>query len=116
MRDITDLKPGDRVQVFDVNGSRMGQPPGGWDGEVTKVGRTLIHVRYAGGTKAFRLSTGTANDAYGHQSLLTPEQVDDKLRRSDLLSRLRDNGMTLNMRREVTTDALAAVVTILESA
>ena len=38
---MADIKVGDEVLVFDVNGRRMGQPEGGWPGEVTKVGRRL---------------------------------------------------------------------------
>lgn len=43
---LKNLKVGDPVRVFDLNGSRVGQPPGGWEGTVTKKGTKLVTVAY----------------------------------------------------------------------
>jgi len=112
---LADLKPGDRVQVFDVNGSRNGQPKGGWDGIVTKVGRKLITVTYNGShrPKAFRLDDGRANDNYGHQHIETVEQATENLRRADILTKLRVGGLELTHRVKIDTDTLAAVLAVL---
>jgi hypothetical protein len=69
------LNPGDDVRVFDQNGSRIGQPDGGWPGKVVKVGRTLVTIAYGYGQGQFRLDTRKLNDNYGHRSFMTPEEV-----------------------------------------
>jgi sulfite reductase beta subunit-like hemoprotein len=72
---MADIKAGDEVRVFDVNGKRMGQPEGGWPGTVEKVGRKLVDIRYRGRVQSFRLDTRRSNDGYAHQSFKTPEQA-----------------------------------------
>lgn len=113
------LKPGDRVQVFDINGARMGQPRGGWDGTVVKVGRTLIHVDYPGqygrGPKAFRLDDGRANDNYRHQSLRTVERAAADMHRMELCSRLRAAGIDLRMGYDFSIETLEALVAALDA-
>jgi hypothetical protein len=116
------LKPGDRVQVTDVNGPRMGQPKGGWDGTVAKVGRTLIHVNYPGGhynrPTAFRLDDGRANDDYGHQHVWTVEEMAERTRRSELTERLREYGIQFDhrSRTEHSIETLAALAAVLDAA
>jgi hypothetical protein len=116
---LASLRPGDRVQVFDVNGKRMGQPEGGWDGTVTKVGRQLIYVDYPGARgvngDAFRLDSGLRNDQYCHQSIQTVEQAAENLRRDSVIERLREGGLELTRRVEISTDTLEAVLAALES-
>jgi hypothetical protein len=114
------LKPGDRVQVFDVNGPRRGMPKGGWDGTVVKVGRTLIHVDYPGGRwgkpTPFRLEDGSrANDDYGHQHIRTVEQAAEEAHRSELAARLRAGGVDLSYRRAFTIETLEALVAALDA-
>lgn len=113
---LQDLKVGDRVQVFDANGSREGQPPGGWDGTVVKVGRRLITVTYGHGyTTAFRLDDqGRSNDSYGHQHIETVEQAAENARRSEVEAKLRVLGIDLRRQVRIPTDKLEALVTILE--
>ncbi|MGS2645884.1 beta barrel domain-containing protein [Streptosporangium sp. G12] len=67
---------GQEVRVFDVDGAEMGQPEGGWPGKVIKVGRRYATVSYRGRTGQFLLGTGRINDAYGHQWIMTLEQVE----------------------------------------
>lgn len=109
--DLRQLAVGDRVQVFDVNGSRMGQPAGGWDGTVVKVGRKLITVQYKSvhNTKAFRLDGGSANDGYGHQHIKTVEQAAESLRRGGLLRQLREAGLEVRFGFTLSTETLEAL-------
>jgi len=65
----------DEVRVFDVNGSRMGQPEGGWPGTVIMAGRRYATVSYRGRTAQFLMSNGRINDARDHQWIMTLEQV-----------------------------------------
>lgn len=113
---LADLKAGDRVQVFDMNGPRMGQPKGGWDGTVVKVGRKLITVQYRWQhqTQVFRLETGQANDDYGHSWIKTAAQVDEDLRRAGLVQRLRDGGLDVRMGRQLPMRTLEAVAKALD--
>lgn len=69
---------GDIVKVFDVNGKRNGQPEGGWQGQVTKVGKKLVTVKYNHSVDTFRIETGFVNDRYGHQYILTLEEYNEK--------------------------------------
>lgn len=114
---LADLQVGDRVQVFDVNGSRKGQPKGGWDGIVVKVGRKLITVDYVSarqGGDVFRIDTGYRNDDYAHQYLKTVEQAAASLRRGKAVERLRNGGLELTPRVEIPTETLEALVAVLE--
>lgn len=113
---LAELKAGDRVQVFDVNGSRMGQPKGGWDGEVVKVGRKLITVKYGYAASVFRLDDGRKNDAYGHQHIKTVEQAAEDLRRGSVVGRLREFGIDLRWdAREISTAKLESMLQVLEA-
>lgn len=67
--------------------------------KVAKVGRTLVHVETRWGTTAFRMETGHANDAYGHEFLMTDAQVADRRRRAVAQQRLRDLGVEFTWRR-----------------
>jgi hypothetical protein len=72
---MAEIKVGDEVRIFDVNGRRMGQPEDGWPGNVVKVGRKLADIEYGGRTRTFRIDEGRSNDNYGHQFFKTLEQV-----------------------------------------
>lgn len=65
---------GDKVKVFDINGHRHGQPEGGWDGEIVKVGRTLFTARWNGRSAQFYQHGGCIKDNRGHHvALLVPQ-------------------------------------------
>jgi hypothetical protein len=115
---LYDLKVGDRVQVFDVNGSRLGQPKGGYDGTVVKMGRKLVTVKYDHGESVFRLETGQANDAYGHQHLRTVEQAAEDLRKTEAMQQLREVGLDVqrDRRRDFSVDTLKKIVEIVKEA
>lgn len=73
-----DIKPGDEVRVFD--GTRA-QPPGGWPGTVTRIGRTLLDIQYCGRVQAFRRDTQVSNEkqyGYGTKFLTLDEVAEDE--------------------------------------
>jgi hypothetical protein len=110
--DLYQLKVGDRVQVFSVNGPRRGQPKGGEDGTVTKVGRKLVTVEYGYGSKVFRMEDGSINDDYGHVHIKTVEQAAEDLRRGDALDQLREAGVVIQFDRKFSTETLEALAEI----
>lgn len=114
---LYDLKPGDPVKVFDVNGRRYGQPEDGVDGEVVKVGRKLITVKHSRwNTQVFRLENGIANDNYGHQWIRTLEEAADLIRRAELRQSMRKLGLEIKIGRSFSTDTMEKLVQVLENA
>lgn len=92
---------GDAVKVFDINGHRSGQPEGGWDGEVVKVGRALVEVRYGrrfARTQKFRLATQVSNDHYQHQTFQTLAQAEERSRMRAARAVLTAHGIEFNWR------------------
>lgn len=109
------IREHDKVRVFDVNGSRSGQPEGGWIGTVVKVGRTLAHIDYEGAreTQTFRLNDGRRNDDYAHRYFLTLAEAAERDRIGAADETLRAHGVELSYRRTFTLEqreALADVV------
>lgn len=109
---MTTLQVGDEVRVFDVNGSRRGQPEGGYVGHIVKVGRTLAHIEYKGWTETFRLDNGRRNDNYGHQWFKTLEQAALDERRSVAEAVLRNVGVELSHRRSFTLEQIEALAEV----
>lgn len=74
------VRAGDKVRLFDVNGTQYGMPPAGWPGKVAKVGRTLLHVadsRWPGGdTSGYRIADGSASDRSGMTWIMTVEEAE----------------------------------------
>lgn len=105
---------GQEVRVFDVNGLRLGQPSGGWPGEVVKVGRKLFHVRYARGTEAFRLETGRRNDLYEHCHVETVGGAIRRMLADSYRETLRRHGFELRY-PSPSLAKLEAVATLLET-
>jgi hypothetical protein len=112
----SDLCVNQPVRVFDTNGSRMGQPEGGWPGRVVKIGRTLVTIDYPAGNRGpyqFRLDTRQVNDNYGHQWFRTEEEAEAEQRLASAVDILRGAGITIEYRSSLTADQveeLAAVV------
>ena len=107
------IKVGDKVRVFDVNGRRMGQPDGGWEGEVVRVGSKLAGITYGGyAPKMFRLDTGSANDSYGHQSFLTIEQAEGKARKDAAVQILWEHKVILDFGHKLTTEQIEALAEV----
>jgi len=105
---------GDEVRVFDLNGKRQGQPEHGWPGRVEKVGRSLVTIAYAHGTQKFKMSDQRSNDAYGHQYFKTVKQAELDLRRQKATGVLRDYGIMLSTRSNMTLSGLESIVELLE--
>jgi hypothetical protein len=110
MRMHPDVEVNEEVRVFDVNDSRVGQPPSGWPGTVVKVGPKLVAISYSGKTQVFRRDEGCANDQYGHQSYMTLEEADLAWRERQVRQAFRDLGIDVSRRCELTVDQLEAMV------
>lgn len=84
---------GQRVWIYSVN-ARKGTGP--QQGEVVKVGRTLVTVKgidSAWWTQVFRIETGSANDQYGHEWIKTDAEREEVDRRNAALETLREAGI-----------------------
>ena len=115
--EMAGIKLRDEVRVFDINGSRAGQPEGGWMGHVVKVGRTLAYIDYGDireRIETFRLDTQRRNnDPYGQRYFRTLAEVADLDRRSVAMEALKAHGVELSHRHSFTIEqreALAEVV------
>lgn len=111
---LTDLVVGDPVKVFDVNGRHIGQPEGGWDGTVVHIGRKLITVEYGPHRKKFRLDSGTVNDKYEHQHILTVSEAAFNRRYRHAVETLYAHGVDVLWRARLSlaqVEELASVVT-----
>jgi hypothetical protein len=86
--DMTGVKVGDNVVVYDVNFDKEGSP-----GTVTGVGRKLFSVDGPRGPLMYRLEDGRRNDAYGHQWVKTVAQAEEDDRRKHALDSLRRCGL-----------------------
>lgn len=116
-RGLEDVAVGDRVQVFDVNGRRAGQPPGGWDGTVVRKGHKLIDVEFGHTTQTYRIDTGQWNnrDFATHSWIRTPEEAQRNQRRGEALTRIRELGFNDTGRVSHSLETLEAVVKTLEA-
>jgi hypothetical protein len=77
---MADIKVGDEVRVFDgwhARHDRTSVP-----GEVVKVGRTLVRIKYKGREDAFRIDTGIINESNGGAEFMTLDQVERDQRRT----------------------------------
>jgi len=104
------------VRVFDVNGKRMGQPEGGWRGEVVKVGRKLVHIEYGERLQAdaFRIDDGRKNDNYGHRYFLTLDQVALRDREHSARTVLREHRISVDFGADITLEQLEALAAVFE--
>jgi hypothetical protein len=95
------IKVGDEVRVFYSDGrERRNRPADGYPGEVVKVGRTLVTIRWHGGEDAFRLDTGRLNDRYGNTAyFLTPAQAEADRRQDAALALLKEAGFEVRLGR-----------------
>lgn len=111
---------GDPVKVYDLNGSRRGQPPGGWDGTVSRIGRTLIHITYPGykggrEPQAFGKATQVAQNTNGHRSFLARVHAEFLGRRAQALRTLSEYGLVPLAGREHPLPMLEALVDTLRT-
>jgi hypothetical protein len=110
MRTHQEVQVGEEVRVFDMNGSRVGQPDGGWPGEVVKAGPKLVTIHYDGRDVVFRRGGGRTNDNYGHQSYKTPEEAEASARMHAAKSALRNLGIDVTQRCSLSVSQLEAMV------
>ena len=92
---MSDIKVGDEVRVYDgwhARRDRRAIP-----GEVIKVGRTLVRIKYRGREEAFRIETGVINDSYGGSAFETLEQAEARARRDAALALLKEAGFEVRL-------------------
>lgn len=101
------------MRIFDVNGSRLGQPAGGWPATVVKVGTKLVTLRRVGRSwrdEVFRIEEQTKNNDWGHESFLTLAQVAEKSERTRAVETMRAHGITIHSSGgSIPTEKLVAV-------
>lgn len=106
---MPNIKIGDEVRVFDTNGSRMGQPDGGWHGVVVKIGRKYATIDYGRRTDQFELDGRRANDPRGARRFKTLDQVaeDERLRRA--IETVEERGIELVRGHRLTLEQIEAL-------
>jgi len=116
---MTALEVGQSVRVFDVNGARVGQPEGGWPGEVVRVGRKLVYITFARAAwnkresgEAFRLDDGQINDNHGNRYFLTVEEADYRLRRETAVTALREVGIHVQTYSRLSLEQIEALAAV----
>jgi hypothetical protein len=112
------LTVGQKVKVWESEGRR----PEARDGEITKVGRTLVMIKWFrwggwGGKysheEQFRIDTGRRNDRYGNSYFKTLEQAEADERIAAAREYLRAAGVEFTYRSSLTNsqiEELAAIV------
>ena len=107
------IKVGDEVRVYD--GWRARQDRTAIPGEVVKVGRTLVRIKYRSQEDAFRMDTGVINDGYGGTAFETLVQAAREERRIAAMAVLKAHHVELKMGHDRSftleqVEALAEVV------
>lgn len=92
---MTDIKPGDEVLVYNGWHARHDRTP--IPGEVVKVGRTLVRIKFSGREEAFRIETGIINDSSGGAAFETLEQAEAYNRKSAALDLLKEAGFEVRL-------------------
>jgi hypothetical protein len=110
---MSDYKVGDPVVVYaNTRPDGSGQP-----GEIVKVGRTLLHIRYGGYEQAFRMDTKHSNEVqYGHGTYFrTPEEDALVKRRADAGDFLRKRGIELSNRATFSLEQIEALAEVVRN-
>jgi hypothetical protein len=110
---MSDYKVGDPVTVYaSVRGDSGGQP-----GEIVKVGRTLVRIRYGRQEQAFRMDTQQSNDKqYGYGTYFrTEEQAHEADRESEATTLLREHGIELTLGSRLTLEQVEALAEVVRS-
>lgn len=109
------MKVGDEVLVFSVNS--RGRPPR--RGVITRVGRTLVDIKYEGSwggkPESFRLDTQQRNDDYGHECFKTPEQAALDERRTQAVRTLAEHRIEVRPGCDLDALTLEAFVSTIEA-
>lgn len=109
-----DLFEGQEVRVYDKNGTRAGQPLGGWAGTITKVKRDYVTVWY---DRSQRLSEFRIDSQYtkdGFRYFRTLEEVELADRQTHVRGVLIAHGLRTDIPCTVPLGKLERIVEILE--
>jgi hypothetical protein len=119
MASLEGVKVGDTLLLFTRTGGRREKEQTPQEVTVVKVGTKLVHIprheknpEY--GTHTYRVENGYRNDDARYTQLMTREAYEDSKKREDLWERLGKHGLTGNMRGKLSTEALEAVVEVLD--
>src|ERR1039457_1251069 len=112
---MTTIKVGDEVRVFDGWHARHDHTS--VPGEVVKLGRTLVRIKYRGFEEAFRIDTGVVNNSNGGASFMTLEQAALAERRTVALSVLaaRHVKFETGYERSFATEQIEALAEVIKS-
>ena len=109
---------GQEVRIFEGMRQRRDEIAEGRPGKVTHVGRKLVTVLPDGSPfdAKYRMGTGRKNDGYGHEFILTLDEVEERNQRIMINARLIGLGVNfrLGFEEKYSTDQLAAVIKVLE--
>lgn len=104
-----DLKVGDKVVICGYN---IKKP---MEGEVTKVGRTLVTIKTGRIERQYRIATGIINDNYGHEWFLTTERFAAREQKKLDVETLRKHGLEESLGRSMDPAKMHALVEFLEN-
>ncbi|MER5754373.1 hypothetical protein [Streptomyces sp. NPDC002088] len=119
MARLDGVKVGDTLLLFVRMGGQREKEQEPKVVTVVKVGRDLVHIpKYEsdpeGKTETYRIESGYRNDNYRHTQLMTREAWADDKKREELFVRLLAYGLTGHLRGSLSTEALEAVVNVLD--
>lgn len=109
----SDLHLGQEVRVFERN--RRPKQEDSVPGEVVRVGRKLVDIKYGWATVTFRIDTQTINDSYGGVWFKTPEQAIADRRRHEAEQILRMHKITLDFGHRLTDSQVRALAELVIS-
>lgn len=107
-----DLAVGQQVKVHE-HGHEYGRT---YDGEVVKIGRTLVTIKYNRHEEKFRIDTQHVNDAWGSSFFRTLEQEEEIERRNTAVKTLREYGLEIRLgwHNKIATEYLVKVANVLK--
>lgn len=111
---MTKYEEGQEIRQFEMY--RRVQDSEGRPGKVVKVGRSLVHVEINGRVEAYKISTGTINDDYGHRYIMTLPELSERNRRNAAIATLERGGLRFKSSTtdgNYTTDQLEALARLI---
>jgi hypothetical protein len=115
--DTARVQAEDEVRVFDRNGTRVGQPEGGWPGRIVKVGRTRAHITYKGVPwrqeetgESFSLEDGHNRDGFRWFCTLAEVEHDERMEAAKVT--LRKHGIVFDFGARLTLDQVEALAKV----
>lgn len=100
---------GQHVYIRSVNRAQNAE------GTVAKVGRTLVYVQGPWGTPtAYRIETGVANNQFGHEHILTDDEMAAADRMSEVHKRWSAHGLRFDYGKRASVEVMEAIADLLD--